>query len=179
MLAVFSNTLSPLNWYNQPVDRDNGLLYGQEGAADHTARRNASWFQALSRTSGYSWLGKALNKAEDSLFLSSVAMDGRGMILLGLLTKVTLVHFSTSEFHGGVFYLATKDGKAIVQTRLLGTGIIVSNNTGLVRMVTLSNVDNFLCEYDNGRSGHYDGEVSGMKYIYFFCTLEIVGVQTV
>lgn len=42
MLAVFSNTLSPLNWYNQPVDRDNGLLYGQEGTADHTARRNAS-----------------------------------------------------------------------------------------------------------------------------------------
>ncbi|KAF3949863.1 hypothetical protein CMV_024315 [Castanea mollissima] len=49
--------------------------------------------KAFSRTSGYPWLGKALNKAEDSLFLSSVAMDGR-------------------------------DGKAIVQTSLLGTEII-------------------------------------------------------
>ncbi|KAF3949862.1 hypothetical protein CMV_024315 [Castanea mollissima] len=57
--------------------------------------------KAFSRTSGYPWLGKALNKAEDSLFLSSVAMDGR-------------------------------DGKAIVQTSLLGTEIIVSNNTGCV-----------------------------------------------
>ena len=59
MLAVFSNTLSPLNWYNQPVDRDNGLSYGQAGTADHMVSRNASWFQALNSTSGYSWLGKA------------------------------------------------------------------------------------------------------------------------
>ena len=31
----------------------------------------------------------------------------------------------------------------------------------------------------NGRSGHYDEEVSGMKYICYCYTLEVVGVQTV
>ena len=40
MLVVFSNTISPLKWYAQLVDWDNGK-YVQAVAADPMASRNA------------------------------------------------------------------------------------------------------------------------------------------
>ena len=40
MLVVFSNTISPLKWYAQPMDWDNGK-YVQAVAADPMASRNA------------------------------------------------------------------------------------------------------------------------------------------
>nr|POE97680.1 histidine kinase cki1 [Quercus suber] len=184
MLAVFSNTSSPLNWYAQPVDRDNGKLYGQAIAADLMATTNSSWIQqALNSTSGYSWLGKAWSKSQDSIFLSAVAVDGRGVVSFGLPAKVVIDHFSALDFHGGNFHLATKDGKVIIQTSLPNARIMVSNNTVLVQMVNSNGdptdqVANFSCESDGG-SKHFDGKVSGMKYTFYCSTLEIAGVETV
>ena len=74
--------------------------------------------------------------------------------------------------------MATKDGEVIVQTRLPDTQIMVSNNLVLMQMVdTMGHVGNFLCESDDGGRRHFDGKVSGMKYIFYCSTLEIVGVE--
>lgn len=185
MLAVFSNTSSPLNWYAQPVDRDNGKLYGKAITADLMATTNSSWIQqALNSTSGYSWLGKAWSKSQVSIFLSAVAVDGRGVVSFGLPAKVVIDHFSALDFHGGNFHLATKDGKVIIQTSLPNAQILVSNNTVLVQMMNSNGdptvqVANFSCESDDGGSKHFDGKVSGMKYTFYCSTLEIAGVETV
>ena len=185
MLVVFSNTSSPLHWYTQPVNRDNGKLYGQAVSAEPVATRNATWFQrTLNSTSGYSWLGKTWSKAQDSLFLSAVAMDGRGVISLGLPATVVIEHFAALDFHDGDFHLATNDGDVIVQTKLPDTQIMVSNNTVLVQMVDpkgdpTGHVGYFSCESDDGGSKHFDGAVSGMKYTFYCSTIQIAGVQTV
>ena len=191
IVAVFANTSSSSsssffssNWFTQPVDRDSGELYGEAVAAHPTLTRNASWFQrALNSTNGYSWLGDTLNKAEESLFLSAAAMDGRGVISLGLPAKVVVQFFAALDFYGG-FHLVTKHGDVIIQSRLRETQIYVRNDTVLVQAVDPNGVPrghagNISCASDDGSSGPFYKKALGMKYVFYCSTLEIAGVDAV
>ncbi|KAM2713001.1 hypothetical protein EV1_032932 [Malus domestica] len=195
--AVFSNASFSSNWYTQPVNRDTGKLYGTAVASDSKVIVNASWFQAaLNSTSGYSLLGRGWDKAQGSLFISTVVMDGRGVISLGIPAKVVVDHFAALDFHGGYFHLATADGDVIVQSKLPKTQFQISNNTVSVQTVkpngnVTSNLGHFPCnipdddDKDNdgsngGKLGSsYSWKLKGTKYRAYCSTLEIIGVRSV
>ncbi|XP_022719520.1 histidine kinase CKI1-like [Durio zibethinus] len=184
-VAIFSNTSFSLNWYSMPVNRDTGMLYGEAVASKAMVRINASLFQeALNRTNGYSSLGKGWNGAQESLFFTTVAMDGRGVISVGFPAEVVVDHFAALDFNGGYFHLATADGDVIVQTRLPNTEIIVKNSTVSVHSLKLDggqirSLGNFSCVSANGKLGSFNGRIMGVKYTFYCSTIGIAGVQTV
>ncbi|KAB2621605.1 histidine kinase CKI1-like [Pyrus ussuriensis x Pyrus communis] len=197
--AVFSNASFSSNWYTQPINRDTGKLYGAAVASDSKVIVNASWFQAaLNSTSGYSWLGRGWDKAQGSLFMSTVVMDGKGVISLGIPAKFVVDHFAALDFHGGYFHLATADGHVIVQSKLPKTQFQISNNTVSVQTMRpngniTSNLGHFPCntpdddDDDNDNDGgngdklgsSYSWKLKGTKYRAYCSTLEIIGVQSV
>lgn len=182
MNAVYSNNSYSSIWYNQQADQDSGNLYGEPSFTKPIATRNATWFErALNSSSGYSWFGKAWNKSEDRLFLTAVAMDGRGVISLGMQAKVVTEHFAALEFHDVDFQLATLDGEVIIPTRLPNTQITVSNNTKLNPNgdTYIDQVGNSCIMSQGGGSKHFYGKVSGVTYKFYCSTLEIAGVKTV
>lgn len=179
--AVFSNTTVSESWYTQPVNRDTGLLYGTAVNIDSNSMCtvNASWFrQALNNTSGYTWLGTGCDRAEDRLFFSSVAMNGRGVISLGMKAKVVVDHFSAVDFHKGYFHLATSDGKVIVPAKLPKAQFQIRNKTVSLQTVK-SNGDvtdhTFSCHH----SSSYSWKIDGVKYTAYCNTLTIVGISSV
>ncbi|KAG2695760.1 hypothetical protein I3760_07G027900 [Carya illinoinensis] len=183
MIAAYSNISYSSICYCQQVDRGSGNLYGEPIFRKSIAARNETWFlKALNSSSGYSWFGKAWNKAQDGLFLSAVAMDGRGVISLGLRAKAVADHFAALEFHGADFQLATHDGEVIIPTRLPNTPITASNNTKLKPNgdPCIDLVGNLSCSmFHDGGSKNFNGIVSGVTYKFNCSTLEIVGVQMV
>lgn len=183
--AVFSNSSLPKKWYTQPVNRDTGKLYGEAIASASMVTVKASWVQeAWNSTNGYSCLRKGWNKAQDNLFLHSVAMDGRGVISLGFPTKVVVDHFAALDFHGGNFHLATLDGDVIVQTKLPQTKLMVENTWVQVQEMkpntdSANHISNFSCQPDDSNVRSYTGKITGVKYNFHCSTLEIAGVQSV
>ncbi|KAJ7973279.1 Histidine kinase CKI1 [Quillaja saponaria] len=156
MIAVFSNTSYSSEWYTQPVNRDTGKLYGEAVASSSMDTVNATWFeQALNSTSGFSWVGRGWNKNQDSLFLTAVAMDGRGVISLGVPAKVVVEYFAALDFHGGGFSLGySKWGNG-------GNHVDIS------------------CLSDDGELRPSFGKVRGMKYMFFCSSIDVAGVHSV
>lgn len=188
MAAVFSNTSFSPNWYTMPVNRDTGMLYGEAVASKPLVRINETWFQeALNRTNGYSSLGNGWNGDQDSLFLTTVAMDGRGVISVGFPAKVVVDHFSALDFNVGDFHLATADGDAIVQTKLPNTEIIVNDSKVSVHSLepdggqirrTIGTA-NCASVSANAKLGTFPGRIEGVKYTFYCSTIEIAGVKSV
>ncbi|XP_021821290.1 histidine kinase CKI1-like [Prunus avium] len=186
--AVFSNTSFSSKWYTQPVNRDTGKLYGAAVASDSLVTVNSTWFQqALNSTSGYSWLGRGWDKAQRSMFLSTVPMDGRGVISFGIPAKVVVDHFAALDFHGGYFHLATSNGDVIVQTKLPKTQFEISNNTVSVQMVrpnsnATGDLGKFSCNHDDDDKLEpyiHSWKMKRIKYVTYCSTLKIIGVKSV
>nr|KJB45434.1 hypothetical protein B456_007G305700 [Gossypium raimondii] len=184
-LAVFCNTSFSSNWYSMLVNRDTGVLYGKAITLNATNRINETWFQeALNRTEGYFSLGKGWNDDQDSLFLTSVTMDGSGVISVGFPVQVVIDHFAALNFSGGYFHLATVDGDVIVQSELPNAEITVNNNTVLIRASeldgsTIRSISNCSCEPVDGNRVSFHGRIMGEKYTFYCSTVEIAGVQAV
>ncbi|MBA0619082.1 hypothetical protein Godav_028323 [Gossypium davidsonii] len=184
-LAVFCNTSFSSNWYSMLVNRDTGVLYGKAITLNATNRINETWFQeALNQTEGYFSLGKGWNDDQDSLFLTSVTMDGSGVISVGFPVQVVIDHFAALNFSGGYFHLATVDGDVIVQSELPNAEIIVNNNTVLIRASeldgsTIRSISNCSCEPVDGNRVSFHGRIMGEKYTFYCSTVEIAGVQAV
>ncbi|XP_021283433.1 histidine kinase CKI1-like isoform X2 [Herrania umbratica] len=184
-VAVFSNTSFSSNWYSMPVNRDTGMLYGEAVASKAVVSMNESWFQeSLNRTNGYCSLGKGWNNAQDSLFFTTVAMDGRGVVSVGFPAKVVIDHFAALDFNGGDFHLATAEGDVIVQTRLPNTEIVVQNSTVSVQSLRprghqIRGVGNVSCVSADGKLGSFNGRIMGEKYTFYCSTIEIAGVPSV
>ncbi|XVE89569.1 hypothetical protein DITRI_Ditri20bG0006600 [Diplodiscus trichospermus] len=183
-VALFSNTSFSSSWYIMPVNRDTGMLYGEAVATKAMVSTNESWFQeALNRTNGYSSLGKGWNGAQDSLFFTTVAMDGRGVISVGFPAKVVIDHFAALDFYGGDFHLATAEGDVIVQTTLPNTEIIVNNSAvsvlSLKRGGRIRSIGSITCVSANGKLESFHGRIMGLKYKFYCSTIEIAGVQSV
>ncbi|EEF49952.1 histidine kinase 1 plant, putative [Ricinus communis] len=145
---------------------------------------NASWFEkAKNSTSGYSSIGTGWNRAQDSLFLNTAAMDGRGVISLGFPTKAIIDNFSALDFHGGYFYLGTVDGQVIMQTIPPDTQIDMLNGSVTVQIFNPNGgkmgQDNLSCFSVDGKLRPLHGKIVGNRYIFYCSNLYIAGVQSV
>ncbi|KAA8545238.1 hypothetical protein F0562_020022 [Nyssa sinensis] len=184
-LAIYSNSTFFPTLYAQPVNRSTGKLYGQAVITKPMVTANASSIpEASNRTSPYSLLGTGWNKAQDLLFLNTVAMDGRGVISIGFPAKLVIDHFTRIDFCGGDFHLATNDGQVLVQTKLPDTRIVVNNGTVSLQTMKLNGefenlVNNQSCKSDDGESNNFQVKIRGIKHIFYCSILDIAGVQSV
>ncbi|XP_058003825.1 histidine kinase CKI1 [Hevea brasiliensis] len=183
-LAVYSNTSHSSSWYAKPVNRDTGKLYGNPVALDSMLTVNSSWFQkALNSTSGYSSVRTGWNKAQDTLILNAVAMDGRGVISLGFPITIVTDHFAALDFHGGFLHLGSEDGQVIMKTNLPDTQIDVYNSSAVVQVFKpnggLMRQDNLLCSSDYGKLRPHTLKILGNKYMFYCSTLDIAGIHSV
>ncbi|KAI9187107.1 hypothetical protein LWI28_024442 [Acer negundo] len=190
-LAVYSNTSRSSFCYTQPVNRDTGMLYGEAVVFPQPMIFvNESWFQQSlnSTSSGYSSIGTKWNKPQESLFFSTVAMDGRGIISLGIPDSYVADRFAALDFHGGDFHLTSADGKVIIGTKLKDTRIMARRNSVFVTTLPKYKHNNghhvqgsvalVSCTND-GKLSPVHGKVLGVKYIFFCSTLEVAGVHSV
>ncbi|KAJ6384622.1 hypothetical protein OIU78_027851 [Salix suchowensis] len=182
--SVYSNTSFSSQWFTQPVNRDNGMLYGDAVVSDPKVTVNSSWFQkALNSTSGHSSMETRWNRAQDSLFLNTAAVDGRGVVSLGYPIQVVINHFAAVDFHGGFFHLGTADGQVVVQTKLPNSQIEIHNDTVMVQTMKRNGGPlghyNISCDSEDGRLGTLHKKIVGIKYMFYCSTLDIAGLKSV
>ncbi|GAV83606.1 Response_reg domain-containing protein/HisKA domain-containing protein/HATPase_c domain-containing protein [Cephalotus follicularis] len=180
-----SNARNKYNWYTQPVNRDTGMLYGEVVIYPQWNIVNTSWFLgALNSTYGYASLEPGWNGARDLLFHNTASVHGNGVVALGFSMKALVDFFTSLDFHGGSFYLATSEGKVLVEG-LPYTQMVLANNsisfqllkqnddqTGLVKTVA--------CTPSNGTLRAYNILDMGEAMYKVYCSpIDIVGVQSV
>ncbi|GAV87387.1 LOW QUALITY PROTEIN: Response_reg domain-containing protein/HATPase_c domain-containing protein, partial [Cephalotus follicularis] len=189
-VAVYSNSSFPsnarnkYNWYTQPVNRDIGMLYGEAVIYPQWNIVNTSWFLvALNSTYGYASLEPGWNGARDLLFHNTASVHGNEVVALGFSMKTLVDFFTGLDFHGGSFYLATNEGKVLVEG-LPYTQMVLANNsisfkllkqnddqTGLVKTVA--------CTPSNGTLRAYNIlDIGEAMYKVYCLPIDIVGVQS-
>ncbi|KAL0371533.1 UNVERIFIED_CONTAM: Histidine kinase CKI1 [Sesamum angustifolium] len=170
-------------WYIQPVNRDNGKLYGEAIKAAPLAVVNSSWFQeALKSTNGYASVGTGWANSQDLLLLSTAAIDGGSAVSLGYSMK-SLIDFLISEtaFYNGSLYLATKDGNVLTQG-IPNTRMILDDNKASFQLLGYdddrdSAVGSIMCQSHDGESVDTTSNIWGRKYVINCSAVEIAGLQ--
>ncbi|KAH6814336.1 hypothetical protein C2S51_023354 [Perilla frutescens var. frutescens] len=167
--ALYSNTTFPsrndtenYTWYVQPADRDTGKLYGVASMFPAPAVIEATWFRvALNSSNGYASVGTGWQNPQESVLLSSVGLNGNGVISLGFGMK-PLIDFLAAEMalYDGSLKLASKDWNVVV-----GGGDDVSFETA----------GNISCQSYNGNVL----SIGGRKYVISCSPAEIAGLEFV
>ncbi|KAF5455369.1 hypothetical protein F2P56_024958 [Juglans regia] len=151
-------------WLMQDVDIETGKLYGKAIESRPWTMANASWFQeALNNKHGSASLETGWNNAQDLLFLNSARLN-RGVLSLGFPVKTLTTIFTGVDYHGGSLYLATQDGKMLVE--------------GLPKTHTLL-ASNVSCTMKDGTSRASTLTIQETEYTFYCLPLDIVGVQSV
>ncbi|GFY88351.1 signal transduction histidine kinase [Actinidia rufa] len=171
-------------WYIQPVNRDTGRVYGEANSSKPLMTFNTSFFrESLARTNGYASLEIGWRNSQDLLFLNTVGVNGQGVISLGYPVKKLVDFFNGMDFHGGRLYLATKDGKVIVDgipnTRLVIVADSVSFELLNSNGSQIGYVGNVTCRPDDGTLGASMLKILETKYTIYCSPLNIIGVQSV
>lgn len=178
--AMFSNS-SSYKIYIQPVNTETGELHGEATNIASNPFINASWFgEALNASTGFSSLGTKWDNA-DLLFLTSATIMKRGVISLGFsATPITDFVNRIDQQHGTRSYLATKDGKIVVEGIQL-THLLISNDTVSFQSVNAngdltSNEGTVSCK-DEAVASSFN--IKGTAYSIHCYTIDIMGIESV
>ncbi|XP_025703426.1 histidine kinase CKI1-like [Arachis hypogaea] len=188
-LAIYSNrstssSIISKHYYVQPVNPDNGKLYGNATIFDSYV--NTTWVgEALNGSNdGFVTLEKKLSNDQEFLFISSSRITKTGSVIsLGVqATKITDFFFSVISHHqGAMLYLATKDGQ-VLQEGIKNTHMIVSKND----TVSFQYVNNHTSYYQGSVTCKNDGEVvastlkiQGVEYLMRCSSIQIMGIKLV
>ncbi|KAL8488831.1 hypothetical protein ACS0TY_024946 [Phlomoides rotata] len=187
--ALYSNSTITNNytWYKQPVNRDTGNLYGEAMKFLPSDVVNASWFQqALKSKNGYASVGSGWADSPDIVFdimlLSSVGLDGKGVLSLGF-PMAPLIHLMVDDiaFYNGSLFLATMDGNVLTQG--LPNARMIFDGTNQVSFRLLDNdhlVGNVTCQSDQEEKLKNNVlSFSGRKYTVVCSLIETAGLQLV
>ncbi|XP_062098539.1 histidine kinase CKI1 [Humulus lupulus] len=192
------------NWYKQRVDHDTGKAVGDVTTFNPFTTINASWFRdlALSSMNGsYAFLGTKWDNDQDLLLQNSATVNhGKGLIVLGFLVKDLSDEFYgdlSSVVGGSLLYLATKDGKMIVNHGLKGTRMVLAvedHNHVSVSFELIGDGDgdggdigSVTC-YPYGGSGTSSSSsvisttvvnIEGTNYDFYCSQLDVIGVESV
>ncbi|KAL8499077.1 hypothetical protein ACS0TY_022157 [Phlomoides rotata] len=148
---------------------------------------NASWFQqTLKSKNGYASVGSGWADSPDIVFdimlLSSVGLDGKGVLSLGF-PMALLVHLMVDDiaFYNGSLFLATMDGNVLTQG--LPNARMIFDGTNQVSFRLLDNdhlVGNVTCQSDQeGKLKNNVLSFGGKKYTVVCSLTEIAGLQFV
>ncbi|CAN0914086.1 Histidine kinase CKI1 [Linum grandiflorum] len=181
--AVYSNTSFSSVWYTQPVNPFTGELYGVALESSSTLTSNSSWLRdGLETNDVVSSVGASWNREEqqESLFLSTVSVRGKGMVSLGYPTKVVGDHFNALNNQRLHLGMATVDGGQMV---LPPRFVKIVNYTGGV--LTVRNVGggrksvNLTCDAAGSARRSPPEKVAGTLGRFYCSTLKIGGVDLV
>uniref|UniRef100_A0A7N2L1N0 histidine kinase n=1 Tax=Quercus lobata TaxID=97700 RepID=A0A7N2L1N0_QUELO len=193
-LAVYSNSTynsrssSPnvkknFNCYIQHVNHQTGELYGNSIECPPLNLVSKRWFQeALNSTNGYASLETGWNNSQDLILLSSARINGEGVISLGFSAKVLTARFTSIDRQGGSLYLATKDGKVLIE-ELKNTHMVLAGNMVSVQLKKPNGeqkvLGNVSCIIKDGSPRSSTLNIQGTEYMLYCSSLDMVGVQSV
>ncbi|KAL1535043.1 hypothetical protein AAHA92_31143 [Salvia divinorum] len=159
IFATFSNSSS--SCYTQLVDGHSGELWGQ---------------------------GVRCGGREKGLVFvyDAVTLGGKGLISLAYPTQVVSDHFAHLALQNAdLLHLATRDGRALVETKLNGATVHVRNGTVSVEAVDVNGrveekTGFYSCsKADGGELTRFCLKIRGSQHILYCSTLEIGGIQSV
>ena len=184
-LAVYSNSSirKNNNCYMQHVNHETGELYGKSIERPPLNLVNTSWFQAaLNSTHGYASVESGWNNSQDLILLSSATIDGEGVISLGFPVKALTAYFTGIDRQGGSLYLATTDGKVLVQG-LQNTHMVLTGNVVSFQLLKPNGeqigIGNISCNLKDGASRASILNIQETEYMFYCSSLNIMGVQSV
>ncbi|XP_071741372.1 histidine kinase CKI1-like [Rutidosis leptorrhynchoides] len=194
IFAIYSNTsftnatTSGKNylWYTQPVDYDTGKLRGESVAFAPQILVNESWVQqALNTTNkNIASLGKSLNEVNKTLVLNTAGVDDNGVVSLGFDLKSFIDVLSGIKLFDGGLYLLTKDGDILSNT-IPNTRVVYDGNATIYFKILKDNgkrIDddrNVTLKLNNEATESYVLDISGTKYILYYSSINIIGMQSV
>ncbi|TKY52461.1 Histidine kinase CKI1 [Spatholobus suberectus] len=163
-LAMYSNSSS--SWgasnitYIQPVNRETG--------------------EALNVSNGFASLGTKWGNDGDLLFLSSAGITRRGVISLGFSATAITDFVTRIDQQGTRSYLATKDGKVLVEG-IQHTRLVISNDTVSLQSVNAngghtSNEGTVSCKNEAAASSL---NIRDTEYLIHCYTVDIMGIESV
>ncbi|KAF9600097.1 hypothetical protein IFM89_002570 [Coptis chinensis] len=177
-----SNVSIVCNYYTQEVDTYTGKRYDEKKRLNSLISIDSSWLrEALMNNPNGASLGRGWGKDQEQLFLSTVAIDGLGVVSIGFPVKNYMDAISRIDLHGGDMYLATKDGISLAQT---GPHQVKLNN-GSVSIVGTNSSENLAtsqsipCEPSDETLGVKNVDIRGKKYVVYCLPLKIAGVPSV
>jgi hypothetical protein len=173
--------------YIQSVNKETGKLYGKAIESPPMSMTNTSWFQAVlnSSTHGYASVEAGWNNAGDLIFLNSARINGGGVISLGFPVEALIAIFTgTDPQDGGSLYLATEDGKVLIDQGLQNTHMVLDSNVVSIQLMKpngdqISRVGNVSCNLIDGKPGASVLNIQEKEYMFYCLSLDMVGVQSV
>lgn len=197
-VAVYTNTsLFPvdkematenynLTCYSQPVNRENGELFGVVTLHPCTSLV-PSILVALDSANGNSSVGHSWIDSQDILFFNTALMDGRGAVSMGFETKGIVQSLSGNIRNDGSLFLATKDGQVLNKANIQNTRIVIDSNNSVAFVLSNQSGDkleghivgNLTCQENDGTLQPKTITASGTKYDAYCSQVEILGVDTV
>ncbi|XP_071730773.1 histidine kinase CKI1-like [Rutidosis leptorrhynchoides] len=194
IFAIYSNTSftnamkSGKNylWYTQQVDYDTGEYYGESVMFAPQILVNESWVQqALNTTNrNIASLGKLWNDVNKTLVLNTVSLDNNGVVSLGFDLKSLFDVFSGIKLFDGGLYLCTKDGDVLSNT-IQNTRVVYDGNTTIYFKILkddgnrIDDDHNITLKLNNEGTQSYVLDISGTKYILYYSSININGMQSV
>lgn len=172
--------------YIQSVNNETGKLYGKAIESPPLSMINTSWFQAvLNSTHGYASVETGWNNVGDLFFLNSARINGGGVISLRFPVEALTGIFTGMDRQDGSLYLATKDGKVLIDQGLQNTHMVLDNNVVSFQLMKpngdqIGRVGNVSCS--NLKDGMPRASILNIQekeYMFSCLPLDIVGVPSV
>lgn len=168
-------------YYTQPVNRENGEVDGEAMLSNFSI--NASWIQeALSFSHGFSSLATKWSNGHDLLFLCSSRIKRTGgVISLGFSANAITDFVTRINRQGTSSYLATKDGKILVEG-IQHTNLVISNDTVSFQSVNTngnltSNEGTVSCKGEAAAATSLN--IQDTEYLIHCYPIDIMGIESV
>nr|XP_027188993.1 histidine kinase CKI1-like [Cicer arietinum] len=187
-LAMYSNSSSMSSngiasnktlYYIQPVNNETGEVFGE--AIISNSSINTSWIKrAANLSDGFVSLGTKWNNGSDILFLSYARVTKVGVISLGLSAKAITDFVTRVDRLGTSSYLATKDGKILVEG-IQHINLIISNDSVNLQSVNangdfIKNEGTVSCK-DEAIATSLN--IQDIKYLIQCYPIDIMGIESV
>ncbi|KAJ7973052.1 Histidine kinase [Quillaja saponaria] len=169
-------------YYIQPVNRDTGSLCGVATTV-WPSEINAKWYgEALNSRQEYVSLGTKWQNSDELLYLSSARLNERGFLSLGFPVKAFIDFITSISHEGGSLYLATKDGRVLVDQGMPNTHVIFAEDSVslLVKKPNddqLDYVGNISCLNKGTTVGASVFDIQETKYMVHCSPLDLLGLK--
>ncbi|KAI3881623.1 hypothetical protein MKX03_024944 [Papaver bracteatum] len=125
---------SSYNLYKQPIDKNTGEPYGEVSIISNSdiCFKNSFWFRkAMQSKNGYAFVGNVLgsnnSSSTHSLFHSMAAINGEGVVSLGVSVKAFVDAIKRVNTLNGTLFLGTNEGKILTHNNNLTANIVIND----------------------------------------------------
>ncbi|RZC82792.1 hypothetical protein C5167_045578 [Papaver somniferum] len=125
---------SSYNLYKQPIDKNTGEPYGEVSVIPNSdiCFRNSVWFRkAMESKNGCAFVGNVLgsnnSSSTHSSFHSMAAINGEGVVSLGVSVKTFVDAIKRVNTLNGTLFLGTNEGKILTHNNNLSASIVIND----------------------------------------------------